>query len=1492
MAGDLDPHHNNVFPVDVNHDYELTPLDALLVINDLNLNGSRQLPSDFDPSFGGALLDVSNDGGISPLDALMVLNSLNLGEGVGEVVEFKYEFFDVNGNSLDPNPSDSLTEYVASVGQKVVLRASVRDLRATPQHAFTSYNDIVLTNQDGLNSEILAYQYGEYNLLRIGQDVRSGSFTLRYGTEITSPINAVFTTSGGLNRDATAVAIANAIGALPSIGGTANVKVESLRKLDQADPFFHFGIGFTNARARQNIADPTIETTSLANAASAPSTIDIRGKATIDPATDAQVTLVGANFLMNTSTGAVQIPRYDQVTDGFYVNPATGQYSLDEIGGTSNQTSTALIDDPGAFFKIFEASFVAMRAGTVSVSGNPADSRDVLLLGENTKVAPSGMLFPTAFNLRVVQDILAVDDTFTVLEDSASTSFNVGANDVLSVGSSFGITAVTQPTNGGGTVSFTSSATQKNVSFTPTANFFGQTTFTYTVTTNLGATSTATVTVNVTGVNDAPTLIGSSFAVDEDPSAPLTIPASSMFNGGPNEGSQTVTVVSAATIAGQTNGTVSVSGGNVLYTPNANFFGTARFTVVVADDGSPSAQSTATITVTVNPINDAPVPFTGSLTVAEDTSLILIGAGAPTNLLTASNPGPLESGQTLSLVSISNPTAAGGTITTVSGVTTYTPPANFFGSDSFVYTIQDNGSPSLQATATVTINVTPVNDAPDAVDDSGAARFTAVGLINLTTSLDPRRNDSAGPLETTDTIRIVAVGTPSRGGQVTIGPNGTSVLYTPPNSLVTVEETFTYTIEDSGGLRDVATATVFIAPPILPYAIDDLTTIDEDAAPVTIDVLANDLFNTGTSKQLQSFTQPSAGGVVSLNDNSTPTNLTDDKLVFTATADFFGQVTFTYTMDDTSTGSTPATATVVVNVREVNDTPVAVDRNGLGIEDLAQTIQGSTITDGLSKGPLENAQTLVVSNVSALTPAGGTVALVSGNVLYTPAQDFVGDFKFAYTVQDNGTTNGVLDPKSSTATFTISVVAVNDAPVPSNDTASTNEDTSATIAISTLLSNDRPGPATALDEVNQVVSFVPYSTTSITTSAGGTVSVSQDGLSLIYTPAANYFGSDTFPYTVSDGSLNSTATVTINVAAVNDAPLPGTLNLVAYKNLNRTFDLSTQIAAIAPGPANESNQTVRLVRVFSNGSTRGTVSLQSNGTVLYTPATDFTGADSFTYEVSDNGSPELTATGTINVDVRPFVPSDVRGKVWIDDNRDGQIGTYELPVGGVTVTLSGRSIGETADITPIQYITLADGSYHFDDLPPGTYTVTYAAAAATNLIDGPDYAGNLGDSNAAENVATFTIEAPGGVDAVNYNFAVLGVEARYANLLENLASSFYGRYPGIQQKGFYAAVSKSGAPLWSLKRDGFDDTAYGEVVMSDDGTQLFINRIDSSHRVFTAVVPKNRFVKVTDAAGNYLIRVLAGASDLTWTQISRTTATRRSTHDLDSIDQVFAQEGW
>ena len=175
MASDMAAFHNYLAPSDVDGDFQISPLDALIVINNLNSIGSGSLEGKAPPQTRNSLFDADGDNTLSPLDALTVINTLNRGEGVGELAQVKYEFFALNsdgtvGANLDPNPADFVSEAVVSTGQKFVVRTSMADLRAKPAGVFSAYHDLNYTNADGTNVERLQLQWSEYNAIHVPFD--------------------------------------------------------------------------------------------------------------------------------------------------------------------------------------------------------------------------------------------------------------------------------------------------------------------------------------------------------------------------------------------------------------------------------------------------------------------------------------------------------------------------------------------------------------------------------------------------------------------------------------------------------------------------------------------------------------------------------------------------------------------------------------------------------------------------------------------------------------------------------------------------------------------------------------------------------------------------------------------------------------------------------------------------------------------------------------------------------------------------------------------------------------------------------------------------------------------------------------------------------------------------------------------------------------------------------------------------------------------------
>jgi hypothetical protein len=224
--------------------------------------------------------------------------------------------------------------------------------------------------------------------------------------------------------------------------------------------------------------------------------------------------------------------------------------------------------------------------------------------------------------------------------------------------------------------------------------------------------------------------------------------------------------------------------------------------------------------VTVTPVNDNPDAIDDAATVAEDSGATVIDVLANDSIAP-------DVGETLTVTAVTQ--GANGSVTFTPGNVSYTPNANFFGSDSFTYTISDGNGGS--DTATVNVTVTPVNDNPDAIDDAAT-----VAEDSGATVIDVLANDSIAP-DVGETLTVTAV-TQGANGSVTFTPG--NVSYT-PNANFFGSDSFTYTISDGNGGSDTATVNVTVTPVNdNPDAIDDAATVAEDSGATVIDVLAND----------------------------------------------------------------------------------------------------------------------------------------------------------------------------------------------------------------------------------------------------------------------------------------------------------------------------------------------------------------------------------------------------------------------------------------------------------------------------------------------------------------------------------------------------------------------------------------------------------------------------------------------------------------------------
>ncbi|TLM72285.1 MAG: tandem-95 repeat protein, partial [Actinobacteria bacterium] len=335
--------------------------------------------------------------------------------------------------------------------------------------------------------------------------------------------------------------------------------------------------------------------------------------------------------------------------------------------------------------------------------------------------------------------------------------------------------------------------------------------------------------------------------------------------------------------------------------------------------------------------------------------------------------------------------------------------------------------------------------------------------------------------------------TQAANGTVTVNSNG-SYTYTPKRDW-SGTDTFRYRATDtSGNASAPATATVTVTPVNdAPVAVDDAGACDEDAS-ASGDVLDNDSDVDGDELLASVVTGPAHGALDLAADGS---------YTYTPAANWNGTDSFTYEASD---GSLSDEAQVTISVAPVNDAPVAVDDAGACDED------ASASGDVLDNDSDVDGDELLASVVTG--PAHGALDLAAdGSYTYTPAANWNGTDSFTYSASDGSL--------SDEAQVTIVVAPVNDTPVAVDDAGACDEDT---FAVGNVLANDSDPDGD------------PLVATVVTGPAYGALDLAADG-SYIYTPAANWNGTDSFTYSASDGSLSDEAQVTIVVAPVNDTPV-------------------------------------------------------------------------------------------------------------------------------------------------------------------------------------------------------------------------------------------------------------------------------------------------------------------------------------------------------------------
>lgn len=724
------------------------------------------------------------------------------------------------------------------------------------------------------------------------------------------------------------------------------------------------------------------------------------------------------------------------------------------------------------------------------------------------------------------------------------------------------------------------------IEFIPNADF-GTTkeetdTFEYRVTSQNGQTASTYVVVH-SYTQGMPALAVDNVSTPED--TPVTFPVLNNDTGRDNSpiNPSTLTIVTQPT-----NGTIVVNPDRtVTYTPNNGYFGpdTAVYRVC-ADNGLCNNQDIR-ITVVENPFN----PAVNQAPVATDDA-VTTPSNAPITVPILTNDFDPDGDLTPTSTTITTQPTNGTATISPTGQLIYTPNPTFVGTDTITYQVVDDEGATDTAVVTVTVTAPDAQPQPPlAIDDtSSTAQDTPVTVDVLINDTDPDNNINPSSLTIT---------TPPSNGTVSINSQN-KVIYT-PNAGYNGTDSFGYTITDSTNLSDSANVTITVTPSPVPVATDDVSTTQKDS-PVTINVLNND---TSPDSPLN----PSSVTIITQPTNGTVSINASGSVIYTPNDGFTGTDTFTYRVSNSLPNPQSDTALVSIQV-----TP---DQSPLAVNDTSTTQKNISVQIPVLDNDIIPGRNTTPSDFDSFVvqPTNGTVSYDSttGKVTYIPNTNYTGTDSFTYKIE---TSNG-----SSIATVLIDVQSPT-GPNAINDTITINKGSTVDIPV---LTNDIAGTGT-LDTSTLTIESQP---------SNGVITVNPDG-TINYTPNAGFVGTDSFVYEIGNSAGEfDTATVLITVAnnvppdAIDDSATTTPNSQITIPVLDNDFD---SLDTLDPSSVTIESQPIN-----------GTVTINPDGSITYTPKTGFEGDDSFIYSVKNATGQKDVAT--VRVKVKSPTPQQRTGQV-------------------------------------------------------------------------------------------------------------------------------------------------------------------------------------------------------------------------------------------------------
>ncbi|EOX4486526.1 tandem-95 repeat protein, partial [Vibrio alginolyticus] len=705
--------------------------------------------------------------------------------------------------------------------------------------------------------------------------------------------------------------------------------------------------------------------------------------------------------------------------------------------------------------------------------------------------------------------------------------------------------------------------------FAPNENFNGDVNFSFDVSDGTDTVS-ANIDVSVTPVDDAPVSGNLAYSVDEDGSIRLS-QEQLLSQASDVEGD----ALTASNLSVDGNATVTQNDdGSFTITPDADFNGDIDISFDISD-GTNTVQATADLTV--NPINDLPVPQDQQFSVEEDGTLQFTDA----DLLAGAT--DIE-GDDLSVTGISYEGTDGVLTDNGDGTYSFAPNENFNGDVNFSFDVSD-GTDTVSAN--VDVSVTPVNDPPVA----GSTSYT-VHEDNSITISDAQLLANSSDLE--GDVSIDSVSYSGSDGVLQINGDGTYTFS--PNENFNGEVTLDVVVADEEGATDVTTAGITVLevndPPVAgptSYTIDEDSVLTFSESQVLLN--ASDVEG---DVELVGISYDGPDGIFTVNDDGTCS--------FAPNENFNGQVQLDVTIRDED--GAEVDTVINVNVLPINDAPVSGDLAYSVDEDGAITLSQEQLLSQASdiEGDDLTASDLTVDGNATVT------ANDDGSFTITPDADFNGDIDIQFNITD-GT-----DTIQATADLTVN--PVNDLPVPQDQQFSVEEGGTLQFTDADLLAG-----ATDIDGDNLTVDGISY------TGSDGVLTDHGDG-TYTFAPNENFNGDVSFSFGVSDGTETIPANVDVSVTPVNDPPVAGSTSYTVDEDNAITISDEQLLAN-----SSDVEGAVSIDSVTYSG-TDGVFQDNGDGTYTFMPNENFSGDISLDVIVADEqGAIDETTAGITVIEV-------------------------------------------------------------------------------------------------------------------------------------------------------------------------------------------------------------------------------------------------------------------